>query len=80
MAYREAGRPDRATRMLEQLTHNAVLQNNFADGAHYFFLLAIEVCCCSSLPGARLAFMGDTIVGSLTAPIHLPMHDRLCRR
>eukprot|EP00873_Tetraselmis_striata_P015075 jgi/Tetstr1/435339/TSEL_024257.t1 len=42
VAYREAGRPDRATRMLEQLTHNSVLQNSFADGAHYFFLLAIE--------------------------------------
>lgn len=43
IAYREAGRPDRATRMLEQLTHNAVLESRYSDAAHYYFLLAMEV-------------------------------------
>uniref|UniRef100_A0A061R9P9 Intraflagellar transport protein 122 n=1 Tax=Tetraselmis sp. GSL018 TaxID=582737 RepID=A0A061R9P9_9CHLO len=42
VAFREAGRPDRAIRMLEQLTHNAVLESRFSDAAHYYFLLAME--------------------------------------
>jgi len=42
VAYKEAGRPDQSTRMLEQLTHNAVVENRFNDAGYYFWILAKE--------------------------------------
>lgn len=42
LAYKNAGRPDQSTFMLEQLTHNAVMENRFNDAAYYFWLLARE--------------------------------------
>lgn len=42
LAYSEGGRPDLATRMLEQLARNATLERRFEDAAYYYYQLAIE--------------------------------------
>ena len=41
-AYRDAGQPEQSIFVLEQLCHNAVLENNFADAGYYSYQLAIE--------------------------------------
>lgn len=46
LAFRDGGRPDLATKMLEQLAHNAVLEGRFADAAFYFYLLAQDAMAC----------------------------------
>lgn len=38
----EGGFPDLATKILEQLTHNAALENRFSDAAFYYYQLAVE--------------------------------------
>ena len=42
-AYVKAGREDLASKLLEQLTHNAVVERRFKDAGHYFWLLAQEI-------------------------------------
>jgi len=42
LAYKEAGRPDQSTYMLEQLCHNAVVESRFKDAAFYFWTIAKE--------------------------------------
>eukprot|EP00947_MAST-08B_sp_MAST-8B-sp1_P003615 g3615.t1 len=41
-AYKRAGRPDHALRTLEQLTHNAIVENRFKDGAYFYWKLSEE--------------------------------------
>ncbi len=41
-AYRKAGRGDLARKVLEELTHNAVLESRFKDAAYYYWLLSRE--------------------------------------
>lgn len=41
-AFDDAGRPDLSSKMLDQLTHNAVLECRFDDAGYYFWLLAQE--------------------------------------
>ncbi|KAJ8607792.1 hypothetical protein CTAYLR_009237 [Chrysophaeum taylorii] len=41
-AYRKAGRPDQASRMMEQLTFNAVVESRFKDASYYYWRLATE--------------------------------------
>eukprot|EP00940_MAST-03C_sp_MAST-3C-sp2_P003415 g3415.t1 len=41
-AYQDAGRPDHSIRMLEHLTHNAVVERRFDDASYCFILLASE--------------------------------------
>ena len=41
-AYLRGGFPDRATKILEQLTHNAVMENRFSDAAFYYYQLSME--------------------------------------
>ncbi|RDD42914.1 Intraflagellar transport protein 122-like protein [Trichoplax sp. H2] len=41
-AFYEAGRKKEAFRVLEQLTHNAVLESRFSDTGYYFWLLASQ--------------------------------------
>jgi intraflagellar transport protein 122 len=41
-AYKRAGRPDQALRTLEELTHNAIVENRFKDGSFYYRKLAEE--------------------------------------
>jgi intraflagellar transport protein 122 len=41
-AFDDAGRPDLSSQMLDQLTHNAVLENRFNDASYYFWLLSQE--------------------------------------
>ena len=42
MAYQQGGFPELATKILEQLTHNAVMENRFNDASYYFYQLAME--------------------------------------
>ncbi|MEW5316653.1 MAG: hypothetical protein WDW38_008010 [Sanguina aurantia] len=42
VAYQEGGFPELATKILEQLTHNAALENRFSDAAFYYYQLAVE--------------------------------------
>lgn len=41
-AFDDAGRPDLSSKMLDQLTHNAVIECRFNDAGYYFWLLANE--------------------------------------
>lgn len=41
-AFDDAGRPDLSSQLLDQLTHNAVLENRFNDASYYFWLLSQE--------------------------------------
>ena len=42
IAYAKAGKPEESSRMLTQLTQNAVMERRFDDAAHYFWLLSME--------------------------------------
>lgn len=41
-AFAKGGKPERAFEMLEQLTHNAVLENRYNDAGYYYWRLAQE--------------------------------------
>jgi len=41
-AFHKAGRQDEAVKVLEQLTHNAVLECRFSDAGYYFWLLSMQ--------------------------------------
>ncbi|NXL80314.1 IF122 protein, partial [Leptocoma aspasia] len=41
-AFHRAGRQGEAVRVLEQLTHNAVLESRFSDAAYYYWLLSMQ--------------------------------------
>eukprot|EP00057_Strongylocentrotus_purpuratus_P025672 XP_011680146.1 PREDICTED: intraflagellar transport protein 122 homolog [Strongylocentrotus purpuratus] len=48
-AFHKAGRQDEAVRVLEQLTHNAVLESRFNDAGYYFWMLSMQ---CLDIAGA----------------------------
>ena len=56
-AYRVAGRSEMSTRMLEQLTHNAVLMRRFKDAGYYYWLMSEETA--DSLPKDSRALLSD---------------------
>ncbi|XP_056380930.1 intraflagellar transport protein 122 homolog isoform X1 [Hyla sarda] len=41
-AFHKAGRQDEAVRVLEQLTHNAVVESRFNDASYYFWMLSMQ--------------------------------------
>ncbi|XP_039551470.1 intraflagellar transport protein 122 homolog isoform X1 [Passer montanus] len=41
-AFHKAGRQSEAVRVLEQLTHNAVLESRFSDAAYYYWMLSMQ--------------------------------------
>ncbi|XP_054243511.1 intraflagellar transport protein 122 homolog isoform X2 [Indicator indicator] len=41
-AFHKAGRQSEAVRVLEQLTHNAVLESRFSDAAYYYWVLSMQ--------------------------------------
>ncbi|XP_059712877.1 intraflagellar transport protein 122 homolog isoform X3 [Haemorhous mexicanus] len=41
-AFHKAGRQGEAVRVLEQLTHNAVLESRFSDAAYYYWMLSMQ--------------------------------------
>ena len=41
-AYRRSGREDRAARMVQSLTFNAVVESRFKDASYYYWLLALN--------------------------------------
>jgi intraflagellar transport protein 122 len=42
LAFHQAGMQDKAIRVLEQLTHNAVVENRFNDAGYYFWKLSMQ--------------------------------------
>eukprot|EP00040_Diaphanoeca_grandis_P002902 m.23057 g.23057 ORF g.23057 m.23057 type:complete len:1216 (-) comp14047_c1_seq1:211-3858(-) len=42
-AFREAGHPDKAIKVLQVLTHNAVVESRYDDAAYYFWQLSMSV-------------------------------------
>eukprot|EP00927_Polykrikos_kofoidii_P071466 TRINITY_DN6772_c0_g1_i1.p1 TRINITY_DN6772_c0_g1~~TRINITY_DN6772_c0_g1_i1.p1 ORF type:complete len:1294 (+),score=238.21 TRINITY_DN6772_c0_g1_i1:115-3996(+) len=42
-AYKKAKRPDLSLRMIEKLTHNAVVERRYKDAANYFWRLSVEM-------------------------------------
>ena len=42
-AFKKAGKPEEALRLLEELTHNAVIESRFDDASYYFWMLAMEM-------------------------------------
>ena len=47
-AYQKAGKSELSTHMLEQLTHNAVLERRFQDAGYCYWLMSQEIA--ASLP------------------------------
>lgn len=41
-AFHKAGRQAEAVRVLEQLTHNAVVESRFRDAAYYYWVLSMQ--------------------------------------
>ncbi|XP_043444113.1 intraflagellar transport protein 122 homolog isoform X8 [Prionailurus bengalensis] len=41
-AFHKAGRQQEAVKVLEQLTHNAVVENRFNDAAYYYWMLSMQ--------------------------------------
>uniref|UniRef100_A0A3B3BRP5 Intraflagellar transport protein 122 homolog n=1 Tax=Oryzias melastigma TaxID=30732 RepID=A0A3B3BRP5_ORYME len=41
-AFHKAGRQDSAVKVLEQLTHNAVVENRFSDAGYYYWMLSMQ--------------------------------------
>ncbi|GCB65791.1 hypothetical protein scyTo_0007786 [Scyliorhinus torazame] len=41
-AFHKAGRQDEAVKVLERLTHNAVLESRFNDAAYYYWMLSMQ--------------------------------------
>lgn len=41
-AFHKAGRQGEAVRVLEQLTHNAVVESRFNDAAYYYWMLSMQ--------------------------------------
>ncbi|XP_072928707.1 intraflagellar transport protein 122 homolog isoform X3 [Hemitrygon akajei] len=41
-AFHKAGQQDEAVKVLEQLTHNAVLESRFNDAAYYYWMLSMQ--------------------------------------
>lgn len=41
-AFHKAGRQREAVRVLEQLTHNAVVESRFNDAAYYYWMLSMQ--------------------------------------
>ncbi|XP_070558026.1 intraflagellar transport protein 122 homolog [Ptychodera flava] len=48
-AFHKAGKQDEAVKVLEQLTHNAVLESRFNDAGYYFWMLSMQ---CLEIAGA----------------------------
>ena len=82
LAYQQGGYPELATKILEQLTHNGVVENRFADASFCFYQLAMEALRdIRSPPHAmsaadrklleRFSELYDKVRGSLTTLLYL---------
>jgi hypothetical protein len=68
VAYKDAGRPDLSSRMLEQLTHNAVVEKRFGDAAFYFYQLSIEALAVSAERHLRMLIASSNARSSVELP------------
>uniref|UniRef100_A0A5F9D4Q2 Intraflagellar transport protein 122 homolog n=1 Tax=Oryctolagus cuniculus TaxID=9986 RepID=A0A5F9D4Q2_RABIT len=65
-AFHKAGRQGEAVRVLEQLTHNAVVESRFSDAAYYYWMLSMQC-----LEIARDPAQQDLMVGKFHHFQHL---------
>lgn len=42
LAFHKAGRQNEAVKVLEELTHNAVVENRFSDAGYYYWMLSMQ--------------------------------------
>lgn len=54
LAFHRAGRQNEAVKVLEQLTHNAVVENRFSDAGYYYWMLSMQ--CLDIIRGERPIF------------------------
>jgi len=54
-AYKKANRPDLSLRMIEKLTHNAVVERRYKDAATYFWRLASETVAAAAMDNSNLS-------------------------
>uniref|UniRef100_A0A2K6GBH6 Intraflagellar transport protein 122 homolog n=1 Tax=Propithecus coquereli TaxID=379532 RepID=A0A2K6GBH6_PROCO len=57
-AFHKAGRQGEAVRVLEQLTHNAVVENRFNDAAYYYWMLSMQCLDIAQDPAQKDAMLG----------------------
>ncbi|RMB99073.1 hypothetical protein DUI87_24619 [Hirundo rustica rustica] len=74
-AFHKAGRQSEAVRVLEQLTHNAVVESRFNDAAYYYWMLSMQ--CLDIAQGQKLAQENSNSVSTRFAweepfSFHLP--------
>jgi len=59
IAFHKAGQEQQAVKVLEQLTHNAVIENRFNDAGYYFWKLSMQ---CLDLAAGKIS--GIAALGS----------------
>lgn len=65
-AFHKAGRQGEAVRVLEQLTHNAVVESRFSDAAYYYWMLSMQ---CLDIAQGKQASAGPLVFpGPALAP------------
>ena len=64
-AFHKAGRQGEAVRVLEQLTHNAVVESRFSDAAYYYWMLSMQ---CLDIAQGKQASAGPLFPGPALAP------------
>lgn len=65
-AFHKAGREGEAVRVLEQLTHNAVVESRFSDAAYYYWMLSMQ---CLDIAQGKQASAGPLVFpGPALAP------------
>ncbi|CAG11335.1 unnamed protein product, partial [Tetraodon nigroviridis] len=73
-AFHKAGRQNEAVKVLEQLTHNAVVENRFSDAGYYYWMLSMQ---CLDIargetPGNwKLQFLPSSLVNSFVVGCHI---------
>lgn len=68
LAFHKAGRQNEAVKVLEQLTHNAVVENRFSDAGYYYWMLSMQ--CLDIARGetpvkSALQFLLESVVNSI---------------
>lgn len=57
-AFHKAGRQGEAVRVLEQLTHNAVVESRFSDAAYYYWMLSMQCLDIAQDPAQKEVMLG----------------------
>lgn len=78
LAFHKAGRQNEAVKVLEQLTHNAVVENRFSDAGYYYWMLSMQ--CLDIAKGetpvnSTLKFLLSSLVNSFVVARHIFLHQ-----